>query len=78
MLRTNGIYSETSIYSEHFDISFGYWARKAAAGVRLHLPLDGTNERLAHADFEPRFTLCKVVKEHFPMEIFSEFVFGHK
>ena len=64
--------------AEHFDIGFGYRARKTAVGVWLHLAPDGTNERLARANFEPRLTLCKVVKEHLSVESLSEFVFCHQ
>jgi hypothetical protein len=63
--------------TEHLNIGFGYWAREAAVGVWLHLPPHGTNKRLARADFEPRLSLCEVVKEHFPMERLAEFFFCH-
>jgi hypothetical protein len=64
--------------AEHFDIGFGYRARKAAIGVWLHLPPHGTNKRLARADFEPRLSLCEVVEEFFSVESFVEFIFCHK
>ena len=64
--------------TEHFDIGRGYRARKAAVGVGLHLPPHGTNERLARADFEPRLTLCKVVKEYLSVESLAKFIFCHK
>jgi hypothetical protein len=64
--------------AEHFDIGLGYRAGKTAVGVWLYLPPNGTNERLARADFEPRLSLCKIVKEHLSVESLAKFVFCHQ